>query len=235
MIKKRVYLAGLLLLTAIVVAWFVGAEYKKKQKAIAVCENNSQALGREAGEAGENSKPIIPPSCTDSKVLQARALSAWKKGYEAGIAPRLNSCLARAGESAQVAIGDADPVYPNKITYPKECEKSALIKKRYDRHHLHAFCSQVSAQLGTRDKQRGRAHKALFHPACTGGQVGQHEATIWQRQYDQAYERAHFQAFNSRPNIVFVYVDDLGWNEICLLYTSPSPRDRQKSRMPSSA
>ena len=26
-----------------------------------------------------------------------------------------------------------------------------------------------------------------------------------------------------------------GFNEGCLLYTSPSPRDRQKSRMPSSA
>ena len=26
-----------------------------------------------------------------------------------------------------------------------------------------------------------------------------------------------------------------GWNYGCLLYTSPSPRDRQKSRMPSSA
>ena len=26
-----------------------------------------------------------------------------------------------------------------------------------------------------------------------------------------------------------------GYTEICLLYTSPSPRDRQKSRMPSSA
>ena len=26
-----------------------------------------------------------------------------------------------------------------------------------------------------------------------------------------------------------------GWIIICLLYTSPSPRDRQKSRMPSSA
>ena len=25
------------------------------------------------------------------------------------------------------------------------------------------------------------------------------------------------------------------WYDICLLYTSPSPRDRQKSRMPSSA
>ena len=28
---------------------------------------------------------------------------------------------------------------------------------------------------------------------------------------------------------------DLDVNELCLLYTSPSPRDRQKSRMPSSA
>ena len=26
-----------------------------------------------------------------------------------------------------------------------------------------------------------------------------------------------------------------GHNKVCLLYTSPSPRDRQKSRMPSSA
>ena len=34
---------------------------------------------------------------------------------------------------------------------------------------------------------------------------------------------------NSETNITFI---DL---EICLLYTSPSPRDRQKSRMPSSA
>ena len=27
----------------------------------------------------------------------------------------------------------------------------------------------------------------------------------------------------------------VGWHQDCLLYTSPSPRDRQKSRMPSSA
>ena len=26
-----------------------------------------------------------------------------------------------------------------------------------------------------------------------------------------------------------------GWSEVCLLYTSPSPRDRSLSRMPSSA
>ena len=31
--------------------------------------------------------------------------------------------------------------------------------------------------------------------------------------------------------IVFPYIGD----KVCLLYTSPSPRDRQKSRMPSSA
>ena len=31
------------------------------------------------------------------------------------------------------------------------------------------------------------------------------------------------------------YVDDVNESKICLLYTSPSPRDRQKSRMPSSA
>ena len=29
--------------------------------------------------------------------------------------------------------------------------------------------------------------------------------------------------------------DDLKWTEICLLYTSPSPRDGLLSRMPSSA
>ena len=34
-----------------------------------------------------------------------------------------------------------------------------------------------------------------------------------------------------RPQVVVV---DIGYKS-CLLYTSPSPRDRQKSRMPSSA
>ena len=33
----------------------------------------------------------------------------------------------------------------------------------------------------------------------------------------------------------FVSRHDLEWCKGCLLYTSPSPRDRQKSRMPSSA
>ena len=33
----------------------------------------------------------------------------------------------------------------------------------------------------------------------------------------------------------FCYWDQSGSSMTCLLYTSPSPRDRQKSRMPSSA
>ena len=33
----------------------------------------------------------------------------------------------------------------------------------------------------------------------------------------------------------YKYYACLGWEGSCLLYTSPSPRDRQKSRMPSSA
>ena len=30
-------------------------------------------------------------------------------------------------------------------------------------------------------------------------------------------------------------IKDGAWTEICLLYTSPSPRDKRQSRMPSSA
>ena len=36
-------------------------------------------------------------------------------------------------------------------------------------------------------------------------------------------------------NAVFEFKDDTAPTLTCLLYTSPSPRDRQKSRMPSSA
>ena len=37
------------------------------------------------------------------------------------------------------------------------------------------------------------------------------------------------------PRKTLLYYDSLGLITPCLLYTSPSPRDRQKSRMPSSA
>ena len=37
------------------------------------------------------------------------------------------------------------------------------------------------------------------------------------------------------PNLLFSGGAGVGKTTTCLLYTSPSPRDRQKSRMPSSA
>ena len=35
--------------------------------------------------------------------------------------------------------------------------------------------------------------------------------------------------------LCYQIAEDFGYAEICLLYTSPSPRDRTRSRMPSSA
>ena len=43
---------------------------------------------------------------------------------------------------------------------------------------------------------------------------------------------------SSRGNIIAAIEMNKGWfkeNNVCLLYTSPSPRDRTRSRMPSSA
>ena len=41
--------------------------------------------------------------------------------------------------------------------------------------------------------------------------------------------------FIEPPTAVVGVVETIEYDTTCLLYTSPSPRDRQKSRMPSSA
>ena len=46
---------------------------------------------------------------------------------------------------------------------------------------------------------------------------------------------ASFVASLGDQHMVRFLVSDFGISWVCLLYTSPSPRDRQKSRMPSSA
>ena len=51
-------------------------------------------------------------------------------------------------------------------------------------------------------------------------------------QYDRLLENL---AISSEFNLHFKDDVDLGMYSICLLYTSPSPRDRTRSRMPSSA
>ena len=43
-----------------------------------------------------------------------------------------------------------------------------------------------------------------------------------------------YKSYSSSQNLKAAEIYD-AWSAGCLLYTSPSPRDRQKSRMPSSA
>ena len=64
--------------------------------------------------------------------------------------------------------------------------------------------------------------------------------SIGQAPVSRIYNKVDGELVYINPEIAFVHqilkeVDTDVQNEGCLLYTSPSPRDRQKSRMPSSA
>ena len=52
---------------------------------------------------------------------------------------------------------------------------------------------------------------------------------------EKAYDDAKYGNFSKAPFIDIILPSVLDPDMACLLYTSPSPRDRQKSRMPSSA
>ena len=55
--------------------------------------------------------------------------------------------------------------------------------------------------------------------------------------YPKSFYDSNNDGIGDIPGIIqkLDYLKDLGVDIICLLYTSPSPRDRQKYRMPSSA
>ena len=55
------------------------------------------------------------------------------------------------------------------------------------------------------------------------------------KQYDLVYKSRVFTDTYSKDTIQVNNADKVIQGGTCLLYTSPSPRDRQKSRMPSSA
>ena len=59
----------------------------------------------------------------------------------------------------------------------------------------------------------------------------------WQIQDDHTIKLASMTTPEPGPDQVRVKVRAMGVNraDICLLYTSPSPRDKRQSRMPSSA
>ena len=62
-----------------------------------------------------------------------------------------------------------------------------------------------------------------------------HETETEVRAYEGEVESARRRKFATQIKEL-VYADkEIGADSICLLYTSPSPRDRTRSRMPSSA
>ena len=81
-----------------------------------------------------------------------------------------------------------------------------------------------------------------FHPATTLRALG---PKPWKAAYVQPSRRPKDGRYGENPNRLQHYYQfqvilkpsppDLQDLYLCLLYTSPSPRDRQKSRMPSSA
>src|SRR5665213_2080982 len=87
---------------------------------------------------------------------------------------------------------------------------------------------QVAAQ-GTAPAEDSPAQLAALRAEATSYENGEGVSKDMQRAY-QLYCRAA-----KKGDAEAQY--DIGWMYFngCLLYTSPSPRDRQKSRMPSSA
>ena len=125
----------------------------------------------------------------------------------------------------------------------------------------HSAVGGARPQLGTSaafDK-RGRLWVASTEPAEThgSGPAPSHVVLSWTADHGKTWTRAASvlaepEAVEAngegRPKIAFGPGDDVyltftrpleqphtGYIRFCLLYTSPSPRDRQKSRMPSSA
>ena len=79
----------------------------------------------------------------------------------------------------------------------------------------------------------GRLWAALFHSISAYNNAG---FGLW----SDSLERYRTNGIVNAVVILLIVLGGLGWRVtndlwICLLYTSPSPRDRQKSRMPSSA
>ena len=101
-----------------------------------------------------------------------------------------------------------------------------------EEHLLEAFCAGRAQEYGYNvELLQGAAMKDLY-----GGQFRHHCAALHGRDDQQLYSREAIPAlihYLSQQLGVEFYFSTLVRD--CLLYTSPSPRDRQKSRMPSSA
>ena len=94
----------------------------------------------------------------------------------------------------------------------------------------HAAAAHVKGGHAALRVRGGRGHHVVGHPRgrtrYAGGAYYVTRGGNWGGYYGLGYSYPYYGYYGYRS----------GWDyDPCLLYTSPSPRDRQKSRMPSSA
>ena len=119
--------------------------------------------------------------------------------------------------------------------------KAAMVGENGELEHAAAI---LHPKLGKPLRQAVEKGAALVPSSKKMGSMGQ-PLDVPLGHKDAAYVRSHFDGMEVRINdapraneiMVSIVVSDSGrpLPRVCLLYTSPSPRDRTRSRMPSSA
>ena len=80
-----------------------------------------------------------------------------------------------------------------------------------------------------------QAAEAIYFPDPVRATAGVHFASVMRQLGIHDALAARFRTFPNGAAAMHALAASRAPRQICLLYTSPSPRDRQKSRMPSSA
>ena len=139
----------------------------------------------------------------------------------------------KPAELAETSKGFYDPngVYPK---YKDEVDTNRLAVNNTEQPHLGLELRKLTRKTGVPtadfDRVEVEDHISVAIEASDGDTFDQPAIP-----YNATYPYNH--VFESESGHIFE-IDDTLDNErlfTCLLYTSPSPRDRQKSRMPSSA
>ena len=117
---------------------------------------------------------------------------------------------------------------------PEKADDLQALNKKYEEHftieQLEVIDHPRIEELA--DKYRGTPIDILLNNAGTTGPMGVPGAMEYQK-----IDSMDYQIWRDilEVNLLSPFKIATAFKEHCLLYTSPSPRDRQKSRMPSSA
>eukprot|EP00828_Plagiopyla_frontata_P040644 TRINITY_DN5560_c0_g1_i1.p1 TRINITY_DN5560_c0_g1~~TRINITY_DN5560_c0_g1_i1.p1 ORF type:complete len:131 (-),score=30.83 TRINITY_DN5560_c0_g1_i1:37-429(-) len=111
----------------------------------------------------------------------------------------------------------------NELSLTKYLKKLEMDLKKIDEEIKESIFNTIQTE-----KQRDQVKEELFKLKS----IACKEINFFSAQYEEA-----FQVVEEEKSKILDFDDskDTAQSQICLLYTSPSPRDRQKSRMPSSA